>query len=244
MEGAGKEKEKESEKKFFWIKFIWGPGSFLSQSIQAKFLGAAFCFFLSFSFFFWVSLGQVNQNLGGELHPSSIDFSFSFCRFLGGCLLSFLFFFVFVFWVSLGQALFTPRGRNGSPSSIFILRKKRMQPSPHLCHMQFPFPCNKTEKNSKGLQQIGRGSETTQGCPWTKKTSAQTTDPWTQTTENWDHHHQQQQQISSQSLVPNTAGDCPQDLPGPKRLQPHPKRLQIHGPGLQKTEVLKWDYQF
>jgi hypothetical protein len=80
VEGAGKEKEKEkeSEKKFFWIKFIWGPGSFLSQSIQAKFLGAAFCFFLSFSFFFWVSLGQVNQNLGGELHPSSIDFSFSF----------------------------------------------------------------------------------------------------------------------------------------------------------------------
>ena len=97
MEGAGKEKEKESEKKFFWIKFIWGPGSFLSQSIQAKFLGAAFCFFLSFSFFFWVSLGQVYQNLGGELHPSSIDFSFSFCRFLGGCLLSFLFF-LFLFF--------------------------------------------------------------------------------------------------------------------------------------------------
>jgi len=51
VEGAGKEKEKESEKKFFWIKFIWGPGSFLSQSIQAKFLGAAFCFFLSFFLF-------------------------------------------------------------------------------------------------------------------------------------------------------------------------------------------------
>ena len=80
MEGAGKEKEKRKREEIFLDQVHLGSRLVFITEHPSKISWGCLLFFLFlfFFFFFWVSLGQVNQNLGRELHPSSIDFSFSF----------------------------------------------------------------------------------------------------------------------------------------------------------------------
>jgi hypothetical protein len=110
---------------------------------------------LSFFLFFLVSLGQVYQKLGGELHPSSIDFSFSFCRFLGGCLLSFCFcFFPPTFFILGGVSLVQALWEKWIPKQHFHFEKEKdaaLTPTNPPLSYAVPISLQQNRKEFKGL---------------------------------------------------------------------------------------------
>jgi len=98
-----------------------------------------------------VSLGQVYQNLGGELHPSSIDFFIFILQISWGLPSLFFVFFCFCFLGEFRAGSFHPQREKWIPKQHFHFEKEKDAALTPPLSYAVPISLQQNRKEFKGL---------------------------------------------------------------------------------------------